>query len=121
MLPTAEEIQNASTVIPRTMIGAIAINGIFGLAMTIAILFCMVNIDDALATPTGYPFIEIFYSATNSVGGATTMTSIIVFLAVVGTINVLASASRQMWAFARDNALPFSHLLSRVGETFPNP
>ena len=96
------------------MIGAIAINGTLGLAITIAILFCMGNIDDALASPTGFPFIEIFYSSTSSVGGATAMTSIIVFLSVIATVNSLLSASRQMWAFARDNALPFSHILSRV-------
>ncbi|KAI9808499.1 MAG: hypothetical protein M1827_007204 [Pycnora praestabilis] len=109
-----EEIANASTVVPQTMIWTVVLNGILGFAMMIALLFCLGDIDQALKSPTGYPFIEIFYQATNSTGGATAMTSVIVILCIVATFALLATASRMMWAFARDNGLPFSRYLAKV-------
>ena len=57
------------------MIISVAINGILGLAMTIAALFCIGDLDEALNSPEGFPFMEIFLSATNSVAGATAMVS----------------------------------------------
>lgn len=69
----AEEIENASSVIPKAMLAACAINGSTGFAMLLAVLFRLGNTDDALNTPTGYPFMEIFQQAVGSNGGATGM------------------------------------------------
>ncbi len=115
---TAEEIPNASTVVPRIMIASTVLNGVLGFAALIAILFCAGNIENAETSPTGYPFIEIFYQATNSTGGATAMVCVIVALGFFATISLIATASRMTWAFARDNGLPGSRWLSRVYSTF---
>ena len=96
------------------MVATTLLNGILGFAALMAILFCTGNIEDALETPTGYPFIEIFYQATKSVGGATAMTCIILALVFFATIGLIATASRMTWAFARDNGLPGSRWLSKV-------
>lgn len=80
----------------------------------IAILYCLGSIDDALATPTGFPFIEIFLQATNSRGGATVMTSIVMLLMAAASIGVMVTASRMLWAFTRDNGVPFSNQIGRV-------
>lgn len=110
----SEEIQNASTVVPNVMLASILLNGVLGFALLVAILFCLGNIDDALATPTGFPFIEIFLQATNSVGGATGMTGIILILLVAAAIGIMATASRLLWSFARDGGVPFSNYIKRV-------
>ena len=110
----AEEIQNASTVIPYAMISTVLLNGILGLGMLIAILFCAGNINDALESPTGFPFIEIFDQATGSVGAATGMTLIIVLAQIFACIGILATASRMTWAFARERGIPGYHHLSIV-------
>ena len=73
---TAEEIEQASVVIPRSMIAAVVVNGVLGFAMFIATLFCLGNPDDALNTPTGYPFIEVFRNATGNNAGATALVSL---------------------------------------------
>lgn len=57
------------------MCASVIINGCLGLGMLIAVLFCLGNLDDALSTPTGFPFIEIFRQATNSTSGGTVMVS----------------------------------------------
>ena len=51
----SEEIKNASTVVPHALVASIALNGIMGFAMLIAILFCIGDIDNALSTATGFP------------------------------------------------------------------
>ncbi|KIW78577.1 hypothetical protein Z517_08415 [Fonsecaea pedrosoi CBS 271.37] len=82
--------------------------------MLMAILFCIGDIDNALSTHTGFPFIEIFKQAVKSNGGATALTSIVLSLMIFATIAVLAAASRMPWAFARDNGLPGSQFISQV-------
>jgi choline transport protein len=109
-----EEIKNASTVLPRSLLISIGINGTLGFAMLIAILFCIGDINNALSTSTGFPFIEIFLQATNSPGGASAMTAIVLSMLTMAGTAFLTAASRLMWAFARDNALPYSSYLSRV-------
>jgi choline transport protein len=110
----AEEVHNASTVVPWAIVATIIVNGILGLALLIALLFCLGDVTAALDTPTGYPFIEILAQATNSNGAATAMTSLIIFLLTAAGIGAMASASRLLWSFARDNGLPFSGYISRV-------
>lgn len=109
-----EEIKDASTVVPQTLMLSIGLNGVLGIAMLIAILFCLGDIEKALQTPTKFPFIEIFAQATGSNGGATGMTTVILFLVTFSTISILAAASRMTWAFARDKGLPGSGIISRV-------
>ena len=110
----AEEIPNASVVVPWIMIATAVLNGVLGFAALIAILFCAGNVANAEMSPTGYPFIEIFYQATNSAGGATAMVCVILALVFFASISLIATASRMTWAFARDNGLPGSNWLSKV-------
>jgi choline transport protein len=99
---------------PLIFTGSIAINGVTGFAMLIAILYCIGNIEEALATPTGYPFIEILTQATSSVAGGTALSALLVTMFTFATIGVVATASRQLWAFSRDNAVPNARLVSYV-------
>ena len=110
----SEEIQNATTVVPQTLIWSIGVNGVLGFGMLIAILFCIGDITNALETPTLFPFIEIFQQATRSNTGATIMVSLVLSLMICAAIASLAAASRQMWAFARDQGLPGSKYLAKV-------
>lgn len=113
----SEEIHNPSLVVPRSIMLSVIINGTLGFAMLIALLFCIGNLDNALATPTGYPFMEIFVQATNSVSGAATMASLVTILALCATVGILASTSRMFWSFARDRGLPSWRILQRVSDS----
>jgi choline transport protein len=56
----AEEVRNASTVVPWCMISTVLLNGVLGWAIAIAFSFCIVpTIEDALSSPTGYDFIYV--------------------------------------------------------------
>jgi choline transport protein len=49
--------------IPRAICGSMLINGIVGFTMMLTVLFCIGDVDSVLETATGYPFIQVFYSA----------------------------------------------------------
>ena len=55
------------------MIAAVTLNGSMGFALLIAMLFCMGPVDQILGSEFFFPFVLVFQSATNSVGGATAM------------------------------------------------
>lgn len=74
-----------------------------------------------LSTPTGYPFIQVFYNATGSKGGATAMTCILIVSSVAGGMTNMAAASRQLFAFARDKGLPFHTWFARVDTRWEIP
>ena len=70
--------------------------------------------DSLLTTPYVQPYVQILYNVTQSVAGATALTCLLFVLLVFGTINQVTTASRQLYAFARDEGLPFSAFLGRV-------
>lgn len=112
----SEEVRNASTDVPRSMLLSLVINGSLAMGMLFAVLFSAENIqqllDDQSATTS--PFIRIFRTAVGSEAGATIMVSIIILLEFCSAMGCLAAASRMTWSFARDKGLPFSPQLSKV-------
>lgn len=110
----SEEIGEASIMVPKSMVWAYLINIPPTMALLLTYLFCMPSVTDALEDPTGLPFIYVFRQTTNSVGGTTGMTIVILLLIVMITGSTMASASRQTFAFARDDGLPFSKWIGRV-------
>ncbi|KAI9803960.1 MAG: hypothetical protein M1833_000241 [Piccolia ochrophora] len=117
----AEEVKDASKIIPRCMVWTAIINGIMGFVMLVTFCFCMTDVEAALGTATGYPFLEVFYQVTGSKGGATAMACIIVVLIVCASISILATASRQTFAFARDEGLPYSKFFAHVNPRWQLP
>lgn len=80
--------------------------------MVITFCFCLGDLGQVLASPTGYPFLAVFYNAIQTTAGATAMGSFVVAMTVFANLTAVATASRQLWAFSRDQALPFSSWLS---------
>jgi choline transport protein len=110
----AEEIKDASLVLPRAIMTSAAINGTLGFIMTITFCFTLGNPTTIIQSPTGDPFIQVFYDATNSYAGASIMTAVIIVNITSACISTVATASRQTWSFARDNGLPFSGFIAHV-------
>lgn len=110
----SEEIRNAAVVVPRSLLTSLLVNGTLGFGMLIATLYCMGDIDEALAQNPHYPFMSIFKNATGSTAGAAVMSSIVVVMAFSATTGCLASTSRVYFAFARDRGLPGWRTLKKV-------
>ncbi|KAF2667151.1 amino acid transporter [Microthyrium microscopicum] len=110
----AEEVHDASRTVPRVMISTVILNGVLGFVAVVTFCFCITDLPAALMTTTGYPFIEVFYATTGSKAGTIVMSVILILLLICCGISQLATASRQAFAFARDDGLPFPHIWSKV-------
>jgi amino acid transporter len=110
----SEEITNASVAVPTSIMLSVLINGSMGFGMLIAMLFCSGDLGTALESPTGYPFMSIFYQATGSKAGTAVMGSIVTTMGATTSVGMLASTSRQFWSFARDRGIPGWRMWSQV-------
>ena len=88
-------------------------------AIAVAMLFCVGDLDAALESQQTlfYPIIEIFRQAVKSIAGTQLMVTVLVIMSVASAVSVYACASRMLWAFSRDQGLPFSHHLAKVGSS----
>jgi len=77
-------------------------------AFIICLLFTIGDINKVANTPTGLPLIEVFYEATKSKNATNFLVSMPAIVLFFTQFNVLASVSRLIWTFAKDNGLPFS-------------
>jgi choline transport protein len=107
-------MKDAPRKVPQAMALGVVVNALLAFVFVIVILFFMGDPTAALTTTTGYPIIEIYYQATGSLAGATVLTSFIIIPATICQFSVFASVSRLVWAFARDNGLPFANFFCVV-------
>lgn len=117
----AEELENASWVLPWSMMAAAVTNYTLAITMTITIMFCLGDYSSAVNSPTKQPFVQIVLNATGSKPGTIVLTSIVLITVIASFVNGLATIPRQLWSFARDEALPFSSWLARVHPGFLLP
>jgi amino acid transporter len=117
----AEEVKNASVVVPRSMIYGTLINGTLAFSYLIAILYCMGDYTEAVTSPTGYPIITIAYQATGSKAATFVLMAMGMLPGWIALFNGLAPVTRLTWAFARDNGLPFSDFFAVVDPTYKIP
>lgn len=110
----SEEVDDAARNVPRAIFTTMVLNGALGFGMLVAILFCLGDTKTVLDTPTGYPFIQILFDATNSHVGASILTGIITALLWASVIGFMATSSRMTWSFARDAGVPFHRFTSMV-------
>lgn len=103
------------------MVGSIAVNGVFGFAYGLVLMYGVPSIAELLESPTGFPFIQLFYDATQNKVGAAIMAMVPTLMAMAGNVAALAATSRTFWAFSRDNGLPCSGSFAFVSPRFKVP
>ncbi|OAG42398.1 hypothetical protein AYO21_03274 [Fonsecaea monophora] len=107
----SEEVKNASVVTPKTMFWAYMFNIPLAFAMLIVFLFGMTDV--ATATTEAFPFVWILQNSL-STAGAQAITSIMFILVFMIATSCFASTSRQLFAFARDDGMPFPTWMKKV-------
>lgn len=116
----AEEVRDAGRYVPMSIFWSYVGNGIIAVIFLITYLFSIDSVDNALADPSGYPFIYVFSTAV-STPGVNGLTSMVLILVIAANISFNASTARQTFAFARDNGLPFSKWIGHVHPTLEIP
>ena len=113
----AEELQDASKQLPRAMIVASGLNYIIGFVMLIVLVFVLGDVQKVLETPTGQPWVQVLWNATQSKVPVIIFTALICFFLIFTAINSSVCVSRQIFAFARDGGLPYSEWIRKVSPT----
>ncbi|KAK0932411.1 hypothetical protein LTR29_016014 [Friedmanniomyces endolithicus] len=110
----SEEVKDAGSTLPKALLWSVAFNAALGFLMAVTLCFCLGDVTSILSTATGYPFIQVFYNVTHSYAGASVMTSILILTLTSAAIAEVATASRQLWSFARDKGVPGYRWLSKI-------
>lgn len=110
----SEELKDASWALPRSMVATALLNYTLGFIMTITVMSTLGDVEDILSTATGQPYIQVILNATQSRNGTSVMTAVVATLLLFAAVNLVTTASRQLFAFARDRGLPASQWLSYV-------
>ncbi|KAF2099173.1 putative GABA permease [Rhizodiscina lignyota] len=85
----AEEIKDSSINLPMALLIGFGINGLLGFLVVVTACFTVVDVDDILSSPTGYLFLQYFYSTTKSFAGTNVMAAIMSKLAHDVPLNAL--------------------------------
>ncbi|KAL8850881.1 MAG: hypothetical protein Q9221_004194 [Calogaya cf. arnoldii] len=110
----SEEVKDASSTLPKTILWGAGLNAVLGYLCIFTLCFTMTDIPRLLESPTGFPFLQLFYDVTGSNAGTAVMAAIVIITIIMAVVSEVATASRQIWAFSRDDGLPFSKYLRRV-------
>ncbi|KAK0836668.1 hypothetical protein LTR03_013458 [Friedmanniomyces endolithicus] len=125
----AEDLKDASYILPRAMFVAAIINckcltesaDVLGFIMTVSFMFAIGDVNADLMDPSGQPWVAVVYRITGS--RAATIVLILIMLTLPAekmfmfffcAVNQVTTSSRQVFAFARDKGFPFHKFLSKV-------
>lgn len=118
----SEETHDASVEGPRAIQIAVVSSGVLGLLLNISLTFCLPEdyMDSIIGSPTGFPVAQIFLNAGGKAGGSFMLFLVILVQIFTGASAMLANA-RMVYAFARDEALPFSRVWSKINRHTHTP
>ncbi|KAL1740224.1 amino acid/polyamine transporter I [Schizophyllum fasciatum] len=115
----SEEATNAARAVPTAIVGSVGVAGIFGVAINIALAFCMGSDIQALYDAE-QPLAAILLPAFGRTGTLAFWAFVVAVQYMMGS-SMLLAASRQTFAFSRDGALPLSDWLYRMNKYTGTP
>ena len=116
---TAEETIGAGANVPRGIVRSVLISGLFGWLMLSAVVLAAPDLEEA-ARAGGGAFVAILRAVLPGWIAGLLCAGIVVAQYLCGLATV-TSASRMVYAFARDGGLPFSPALRRVSPSWRTP
>lgn len=108
------EIKHARKQAPRAIILSVWMGAFTGFIFLIVICFSIGDIDATATSSTGVPLIQIFHDSTGSNIAATILTVLITVISFGASNSLTAEAGRSIYAFARDEGLPFSGIWKMI-------
>ncbi|PWY72726.1 GABA permease [Aspergillus eucalypticola CBS 122712] len=117
----SEEVRDASTTLPKAIMVACSLNGVLAFVVMVTLCFTLGDVDEVLDSATGYPFIRVFFNATKSYAATNAMTAIVTMSLIASVITEVATASRQLWSFARDGGVPLASFFGHVNPNWNIP
>lgn len=120
-LHMCEEVKTPSKSVPIGIIGSITVCWILGFLIMIVISACMTeDVESLINTDLGQPLAQVFYDSMGAKWAIAFM-SLCAFCQFLMGASILTAISRQVWAFARDDGLPFSSIVKVVNKKLAVP
>ena len=116
----SEEIPSPSRTIPHIMMTAVLIGTVSGLIISMILLFSIQSLSIVLTSPAG-PLIAIILQTTSSTTATTLLVLFPLLCMFMCLTSMTTSASRLLYAFARDGGLPASPWLSQINRSLGVP
>ncbi|MFI2454270.1 amino acid permease [Streptomyces sp. NPDC019539] len=116
----SEETSNASVTAARGIVRAIWVSWLAGFVLLAGLTFAIQDYAGTQQSATGVPPAQILLDALGTAGASALLLVVIVAQLFCGNAEV-AAASRMVFAFSRDNALPGSSLWRRVSRRTQTP
>lgn len=117
----AEEVPSPERTIPLVMFATTCLNGLGGLVMVLAIIFCTTHPENMLDPLAHQPALQIAADAWDNHGWIITVTCIMVAVNSNATSALLTGASRLLWAFAKTGGLPAGRIFGRTHQRLQVP
>ncbi|WWC62351.1 uncharacterized protein I303_104947 [Kwoniella dejecticola CBS 10117] len=108
----SEEMPNPRKDGPKATMWTIIISALSGMAVLLAMLFCITDITSVVSTPYILPFAQICMDTTGSRGATTIFLLIPSILFINSVRGITLTASRVLMALGRDNVLPYPKVWS---------
>ena len=81
--------------VPIAILGNVIVNGVLRFAYCLLLLFSLGDLNTLLASPTGFPFMQLFENTNKSVAGGTILSLVVSLVAVAANAAGLTSTSRR--------------------------
>lgn len=117
----SEEAKNASFGVPIGICGSITTCGFLGFFILICTTACMnSDVEAVLGTDTGFPMAQVIYDSLGKHWAIAFMSLMAACQWLMGC-SLVTAASRQIWAFARDDGLPLANIVKVVNKKLKVP
>ncbi|KAK4456983.1 amino acid/polyamine transporter I [Cladorrhinum samala] len=116
----AEEAKDPSRVVPKAIAHATTFTYIIGFLLNLVLVICMGDPLELVKSQSGQPVAQLFL---NAMGRGPAIFFTLCGFAVMNLTAVtgIQSGSRTIFAFARDDLLPFSHIWRRISKRSQTP
>ena len=114
----SEETINARRTVPKAIITAVALSGIFGMLFLIAVTLAIPDLGEVLSSNNPLPY--IIEETLGNVLGKSFLVLVAISIFACGLI-ITTSAGRLIYAMARDNAFFFSSYFKKISPTSKSP
>jgi len=116
----SEETANAARAAPLAILVSVAFTSVLGWLLLISASFAVPSVNDILGTTLPLPMGQVFLNVLGKRGMLSIWSLIIIVQYVTGAAQVV-DASRVVFAFARDNALPGSRFWKKINHRTQTP
>ena len=103
----SEETHDAAVRGPMAIQTAVLVSGVLGWILPVSMCFCLTDLEGILDAPTGLPAAQVFLNAGGQ-GGGTIMWAFAIVVQIFTGCSAMLADTRMAYAFARDEALPYS-------------